>query len=311
MEGVSVMNRKNRIAAVVVTYNRKELLRECLGALLGQTQKVIDILLVDNASTDGTYEYVEDIITQNENIIYMNTGSNIGGAGGFNYGLKEAYNRGYDYMWIMDDDTIPNADALEKLLNADRELKGHYGFLASCVLWTDGSYCVMNKPLADQDNVVLDYENLNKGLMRVSKATFVSLFFKRRVIERMGLPLKEYFIWGDDQEYTLRISKKYPCYFVSDSRVVHKMKNNVGSDLSEDDKERIPRYELAFRNDCYTAWKNGPMYIVGYYELVLYTYKKILCGKAPYKIERLKTLTKGSLKGLFFHPKVEYVKKTK
>ena len=107
------MNQKNRIAAVVVTYNRKELLRECIEALLVQSMNQLDILLIDNASTDGTYEYVEDLVMENDTIYYMNTGSNLGGAGGFHYGLKEAYNRGYDYMWIMDDDTIATPDALK------------------------------------------------------------------------------------------------------------------------------------------------------------------------------------------------------
>ena len=136
------MRQINRIAAVVVTYNRKELLRECLQALLAQSMNQLDILLIDNASTDGTHEFVGDIIEANDTISYINTGSNLGGAGGFHYGLKEAYNRGYEYMWIMDDDTIATPDALKNLLVADRKLKGKYGFLASCVLWTDGSLSI-------------------------------------------------------------------------------------------------------------------------------------------------------------------------
>ena len=190
------MRQINRIAAVVVTYNRKELLRECLQALLAQSMNQLDILLIDNASTDGTHEFVEDIIEANETISYINTGSNLGGAGGFYYGLKEAYNRGYEYMWIMDDDTIATPDALKNLLAADRKLKGKYGFLASCVLWTDGSYCNMNKPIIDQKESVDEFEMMGQGIVRVCKATFVSLFFKRKTIERVGLPLKEYFIWG-------------------------------------------------------------------------------------------------------------------
>ena len=128
-----------KVAAIVVTYNRKELLRECLQALLAQTIPDLDILLIDNASTDGTKEYITDIVEENPSIRYMNTGSNLGGAGGFHCGLKKAYERGYDYMWIMDDDTIPYPDALEQLFVADKRLKGRYGFLSSGVLWADGS----------------------------------------------------------------------------------------------------------------------------------------------------------------------------
>lgn len=297
----------NKIAAIVVTYNRKELLHECIEALCKQTYP-LDILVIDNASTDGTKEYIDDLLDKNANVYYHNTGANLGGAGGFHFGLKKAYESGYEYMWIMDDDTIPERDALEALTKAHRQLKGKYGFLSSCALWTDGSYCTMNRQVVDIDNCIQEYDGFKNGLLRVARATFVSLFLKRKTLERFGLPLKEYFVWGDDMEYTLRISRRMPCYLVSESKVVHKMKNNVGSDISIDDPERIDRYELAYRNDCHTAWINGPMYIMNYYAFVLYSYKKIICNKAPKKAKRLWTLTKGSTKGLFFHPKVDHVK---
>ena len=299
--------KNNKIAAIVVTYNRKELLEECIAALENQTKKELDILIVDNASTDGTAEVVQKIAQTQENIVYLNTGSNLGGAGGFHFGLKEAYKRGYEYMWIMDDDTIPYDTALEEFINAHIRLKGRYGYLSSCALWTDGSYCIMNKQLIDQDSCVKEYDKLEDGLIRISKATFVSLFLQRKVVKHMGLPIKEYFIWGDDMEYTLRISRKYPCYFAARSKVLHKMKSNVGSDISIDGKDRIARYELAYRNDCHTAWKNGVKYIAEYYEFVLYSFKKILCSKSKNKLMRLWILIKGSVKGLFFHPKVEYM----
>lgn len=301
------MKNNHKVAAIVVTYNRKELLRECLEALKKQTMQVLDVLIIDNASTDGTYEFIEDLVQSDEMMKYINTGENLGGAGGFHFGLKEAYNRGYDYMWMMDDDTIPEPQALEALLKAHVKLKGNYGYLSSCALWTDGSYCTMNRQVADLDNCIHEYENIEKGLLRITRATFVSLFLKRSVVKKYGLPLKEYFIWGDDMEYSLRISRRLPCYFVTGSHVVHKMKSNVGSDLSIDEKERIPRYELAFRNDCHTAWANGLIYIINYYELVLYTFKKIVTSKSKYKLFRTWILVKGSVKGLFFHPKIEYL----
>lgn len=213
-------------------------------------------------------------------------------------------------MWIMDDDTIPEKEALMELQRADKKLNGKYGFLSSCALWTDGSYCIMNKQWVDQDNCIKEYDKFEDGLLRVSKATFVSLFMKRSVLECVGLPLKEYFIWGDDMEYTLRISKKFPCYMASKSRVIHKMKSNVGSDISIDEKARIDRYELAYRNDCHTAWINGIKYIVEYYEFVLYSMKKIVCSKSKYKGKRIWILVKGSFKGLFFWPRVEYLNKS-
>ena len=83
-----------RVAAVVVTYNRKELLAQCIEALLGQQNAVCDILIVDNASTDGTGAYLAAL---NEPRVHSrSTGANLGGAGGFNFGMRWAVEAGYD-----------------------------------------------------------------------------------------------------------------------------------------------------------------------------------------------------------------------
>ena len=125
-----------RIAAIVVTYNRKDLLLQCLDRLLTQKGADCDVLVVDNASTDGTEQAVSQL--KNPRIFYRNTGANLGGAGGFNFGMRWAVEAGYDYLWIMDDDTLPNPDALAELWAAHGRLNGEYGFLSSTVLWTDG-----------------------------------------------------------------------------------------------------------------------------------------------------------------------------
>ena len=133
------------VVAIVVTYNRKELLKKCIKALLEQEKSdLCDILVIDNASTDGTKEEINEYVNSNK-IIYMNTEKNIGGAGGFNFGVKEAIKLGYKYMWLMDDDCIVYNDSLKELLIADEQLGGKYGFLSSVVLWRDGTVCNMNK----------------------------------------------------------------------------------------------------------------------------------------------------------------------
>ena len=101
-----------KVAAVVVTYNRKKLLKSCIENLLNQTFK-IDVIVIDNMSTDGTREMLEDFIATKK-IIYHSTGKNIGGAGGFYHGVKMAYEDDYDWIWIMDDDAFPTKTCLEK-----------------------------------------------------------------------------------------------------------------------------------------------------------------------------------------------------
>ena len=111
------------IAAVVVTYNRKELLTECLTAIAEQTRIPDTILIIDNASTDGTEEmFAKDGVFDNALFDYQKMESNLGGAGGFYEGIRRAFNNGADWIWIMDDDTIPSKTALEEICNAMRGL---------------------------------------------------------------------------------------------------------------------------------------------------------------------------------------------
>ena len=231
----------NETLAIVVTYNRKELLKKCIHHLLNQTIQKLDILIVDNASTDGTGELVQNLYCENERIHYENTGNNLGGAGGFAYGIKWAVMQGYDYLWIMDDDTIPENNALEEFIKKDHLLKGNYGFLSSYAKWIDGSPCEMNVPelsLKWRNNIDLQFEN---KILKINAASFVSLFMKASVVKEVGLPIKEFFIWADDLEYTKRVSRKYPGYFVYDSQVVHEMKSNEATDIFEADENRLKR----------------------------------------------------------------------
>ncbi len=118
---------KAKVAAVVVTFNRLPMLQKCMDMLENQTVPC-DILVVDNASTDGTDEWL--LSEQSAGVLVVrNTGANLGGAGGFSYGMRWAAERGYEYIWVMDDDCLPYPDALEKLLDAGEALNGDYGCL--------------------------------------------------------------------------------------------------------------------------------------------------------------------------------------
>lgn len=299
--------RNVKTGALVVTYNRKDLLAECIGAIQKQTIEELDIFIVDNASNDGTGEFVKKLQLEDSKIKYFNTGKNIGGAGGFSYGIKLLIKLSYDRIWLMDDDTIPESDALEELLKVDAVLGGKYGFLVSSVRWTNGDCCIMNRPLIDEEWM----ENLSyikHGILPVKRATFVSMMLTKNVVEEFGLPIKEFFIWGDDQEFTDRISRRMSGYFVSDSRVIHKMKKNVGSDISNDVSERIERYEYAFRNELYLARRSGVQSILFYIYRVMGTIRAVMRSSVKQKPKRIKTILKGVAKGILFKPNIEYVK---
>ena len=299
----------NNVVAVVVTYNRIEMLKKCISAIENQTYSC-DILIVNNASTDNTEEWIVSYSKSKDNIIYYNTGENIGGAGGFNYGMRKAVEAVYDYVWVMDDDCIPNTDALEKLMNADKILGGpeNYGYLSSVVLWTDGTECKMNR----QKIRKAYYENvhfLKDSIIQVEQSTFVSLLFPAQTIKKVGLPIKDFFIWGDDIEYTRRITVRNSMnsFMVGSSQVVHAMKENTGSSIATDVPERINRYRYAFRNEGYLYRQEGIKGIAYYIAKCGLNFCRIIFKAKDHKLKRCRVLIGSMIKGLFFNPKIEKV----
>lgn len=130
------------VTAIVVTYNRLPLLKQCLAALRAQTVQGFTVLLVDNASTDGTADYIKTLAMPG--LVCRNPGKNLGGAGGFAYGIRAAAELGCEAVWIMDDDTLPEPDALAALLAADAAHGDGCGWLSSRALAPDGTDQPMN-----------------------------------------------------------------------------------------------------------------------------------------------------------------------
>lgn len=297
------MEENKKVIAVVVTYNRKELLKEAIEALLNQEYKNCDILIVDNASTDGTKEYIDELL-KDTRVHYENTGANLGGAGGFNYGMKRACQMGCDFVWVMDDDCIVHKDSLTELLNADKQLNGNYGFLSSKVLWKDGSICKMNIPKKTFSTWLKEFD---KTVQEIAMASFVSLFVKTDIIKEMGLPIKEFFIWTDDWEFTRRISRKYKSYFISKSIVTHKSKNNEGADISTVEGDRVERFKYLYRNDVVLYRGEGLKgWILLYIRLVLHKLRILKSDKKDKK-ERIKIINNAIKEGKKFKPDIEFV----
>lgn len=286
-------------AAVVVTYNRIELLKQCIAHLQNQTVPV-DIIVIDNASTDGTSDL---FAAPDDNLFYFNTGANLGGAGGFNYGMRKAVEMGYKFVWVMDDDTMPSDDAHEKLIEADKELNGEYGWLSSLVLWTDGTPCNMNIQKITKWKKLDDF---NKKA-EIQYASFVSLFIKGITIRKYGLPYKDFFIWGDDWEYTRRISKSEKSYYIPNSIAKHLCKDNNGSNITIADKDNLARYGYSYRNDVVVYRQDGfDGFVYMLFRIILHSFRVIL--KADGKSEKLKVIFVSVKEGLSFKPEIEYPK---
>lgn len=154
-----------------------------------------------------------------------------------------------------------------------------------------------------------DKKLLRDGIIRISAATFVSFFTRREVVETVGLPIKEYFIWGDDTEYSLRISGNFPCYLNANSTVIHKMKENQATFQFYEiqDEARVERMWYSIRNDCCTSRRQGFRAIFVYTCGIVKKTVQVLIHKNPYKGKKLRVLIGGYFKGLFFRPVVERV----
>lgn len=290
-----------RTCAVVVTYNRRALLLECIECLRRQTAKV-DILIVDNAGTDGTGEALRPLVEQGA-LRYVNTGANLGGAGGFEFGIREAVKRGCDYVWIMDDDAMPEPTALEALL-AEAGKLDRFGWLSGRVLWTDGSPCRMN---IQRDLRMGNLTDFSKPRVPSGAATFVSLLVPAQVVREVGLPIGAFFIWADDLEYTRRISQVYPCYVIPASVTVHRCETNNGGNIATDVPERIDRYRYAYRNEVYVYRREG---LRGAARLFVRTFVhiwRVLRHSKNQKWKRIRVIVGSTLRGLAFRPEIHTI----
>lgn len=293
------------VDAVVVTFNRLGELKKCLPALLEQTYEIKNLFVIDNNSTDNTWDYLNKMADKYSQIKPVHLDKNLGGAGGFNAGMKEFIKSGdSDFVWIMDDDTIPDKDALEKLM--ERSNIKDLGFLASNVRWIDGTVATMNIP--KQYWIWNEYSQL--GLTRVVSASFVSILFPRKVVKQVGYPITDFFIWGDDVEYTVRITvaNDLKGYMVNNSTVVHDIKQNNNINISQEENiNRIKRYYYAMRNRIFLTRK-----YYGKKELFRVLYRQIFANipsilkhSKDNKWLRIKTSIKGTFAGFKFNPKIE------
>ena len=292
------------IIAVVVTYNRCDLLRECLDAIQSMSDvKPTKVIVVNNASNDDTDTFLAQI-SKNPFFEIVNLEKNVGGAGGFAYGMRLAVQQGCDYVWIMDDDTIPQTDSLAKLCEKV-QISDNVGFVSSRVVWTNRTDHIMNRPAK------ISQIDSPSGCQLLKSSSFVSVMIKRDVIKKIGLPYKEFFIWLDDSEYTQRIVKNgYKGLYATDSIVIHKTKENYGPSITDAPMSTAWKFYYGQRNSMFmNRQKYGNMIVfivkkLNHLRLALHKInKRPTSERAIFR----KFILKGFRDGLSFKPKIEYV----
>ncbi len=205
------------IHAVVVTYNRRTLLDTCLESLFAQSEPPSRIVLIDNASNDGTKEWLEASgLIRDPRIAYTRLEENLGGAGGFATGMRRAFELGADAVWMMDDDAAPRTDALRRLLEiyaADRAIYG------SVAVTLEGKLCW---PLVAIEGRSFDHADAVPQEVSVGALPFLGILIPRTVCEEIGYPETGYFLAGDDTEYCFRARDRgMTIHAAGGSRILH------------------------------------------------------------------------------------------
>ncbi len=219
-----------RIVAVVVTFNRRALLERLLGAL---GPGLAEVVVVDNASTDGTGEWLAGRAPGSTPVHVVTLPQNMGGAGGFAAGLRTALERDADLVWLMDDDGVPTPDCLARLL----EHTGEFDFWGPAVLAEqDPSRLCFPIRLPGGTQVVHAMGEVEAatvdGLIPDVVIPFNGVLVTRELAERIGVPREEFFIWGDDVEYLWRARKEGArCGTVVASHFLHPATDDLGAPM--------------------------------------------------------------------------------
>ena len=229
------------VCALVVTFKRKELLGQVLEALLLQTTPLKKIIVVDNNSNDGTEILLSSLISEHGDLFeYYNTGANLGGAGGFAFGFELLKDRQYDYLWLMDDDLMPQKCCLEKLiacpdgdiiqplrLNKD----GSLAELAPIQFDLDKFFALL--PKKENVSQYIERTKLTTGTIKIAGVPFEGPLIKKHVVDIVGIPDKRFFIFYDDMDYSLRATNAgFSIYCETSAKATRLLNNNQKNDLS-------------------------------------------------------------------------------
>lgn len=210
------------VAAAVVTHNRKLLLGECVAALLDQTRPLATVLVVDNASSDGTSEHLSALGLLDRGVEYVRLEENVGGAGGFSEAVRLGRGLGCEWLWLLDDDAEPRPDALERLLESPPAADPRVVALAPKVEYATGGLDLNQRGHFRRRLRYLPADAYRGGNAELGYTSFVGSLVRARAAAAIEPPRADFFVWGDDVEYSLRLRGQGQIRLVPDSVIVHK-----------------------------------------------------------------------------------------
>jgi len=256
-------------SVIVLNYNGKDLLEECLESLSRQTYPNYEIILVDNGSTDDSGEYARSHFPH---VQVVQLKKNRGFAGGNNFGLHHAKG---DYIALLNNDTRVEPQWLESLCDAlDRHEDA--GTAASKMLIYD------NPKLIDaagdmffgwgtvrrRGHLMLD-ENAYDKEISVFGACAGAALYRREMIEKIGFLDEDFLIYFDDVDLSFRAQLAgWKCIYVPEARVLHKVSATM-------EKTKSFSVYISKRNSMWVVLKNMPTPLLWKYGFLIFAYNFI------------------------------------
>lgn len=241
---------------VITTFNRLALLRECLACAFAQTVPAEQVIVVDNASTDGTEGYLRQAQKEYPLLQVVRMPENAGGAGGFSRGLGVSTQTEAAWSILIDDDAMLAPDYWEQLEEGIRRFSSVQAFAGVVKVGgqIDPGHRYRSIPFRRHGRwhrrfeAVPEQEYLDKAFMEVDGATFCGLVVSNAMARRIGLPLAEYFIWNDDMEYCMRIRQHSRIITVNGAALDHRTSLLAGSSSIGDSGKYVWKEYYRLRN---------------------------------------------------------------
>ena len=272
-----------RIIAITVTYNDYDYLKRALEALRNQTLPLYKIVVVDNNSEP---EMQAKLKTQEDGLVeILWLPQNTGCAGGMQAGMKYTFEKySPDWYWLMDSDAFPEPNCLGNLLAHENET-ANVGILVPLIFGIERQeyqlyhHKKISKLLYRDIQKYSSYDEIPTGASLIDAGPVVGPLVSKRAVNQLGFINSDFFIYGEDVEYTYRLSRKFDEFLVKEAIINHRDVSETG--------DQIP---TAWWKDYY-ALRNRILFIKEFQKNYLHG----VLGQGMFLMKIMKTLLKNSL----------------